>query len=202
MFYFPKKWENRARKSKIIIEAYRMRYVAVEYYAKEFGVMSDSKRVVLRSTSNTELTRLIGREGDLSIGKDGLFRFQFMDDNGQVRTLRSGIQGQLGSLDLPASKEVCFQTKNSVYVFEKTEREMGLFSYEHNEMDSPATISYEDYNALRTTVDKLRRGDNQRLTLQEQTVVRQKWEKVNKDIHDGKTTILPPERRETVGMDR
>ena len=161
----------------------------------------NSKRVILKSTSNFGLSYLTGKEGTLSIGQDGLFRFQFLDDQGQLRTLQSGIQTQLGSLDHPASKEICFQTKNSTYVFEKKEKELSLWGAERNQLSLPE-ISYEDYNSLRNTVMELRRGNNQGLTMQEQGTILKRWEKVNLDIHDGKTTILPPKVREHSGIER
>lgn len=164
--------------------------------------MKDSKRVQLKSTSNRNYSCLIGKEGILSVGEDGLFRFQFTDDAGEQKVLRSGIVQALGSLEHPASKEVCFQTKNSTYVFEKTEREMGLWGAERNQLDSPPEISYEEYDSIRKTVEGLRRGDNQRLTLTEQNTVLKKWEKVNKDIKEGKTTIMPPKTLKRDGVER
>lgn len=154
--------------------------------------MGNSKRCTLRSTSNSALTWIIGREGDLSIDDKGVFHFKFKDDNGVVKDLTSGVVSCLGSLEHPASKEIGFQTKTSIYVFDKTELEHGLWGAERGQLDAQPTITYEEYNSLRNSVEGFRRGDNQRLTLSEQQQVMRKWEKVNRDIKDGKTTILPP----------
>lgn len=164
--------------------------------------MSETKKCVLRSTSNPNMAWIIGREGNLSIEENGKFSFSFLDDAGNLKTLSSGIVGCLGSLQHPASKEICFQTKNSVYVFDKKELEHGLWGAEREQLDAQPSISYEEYGALRKTVDGLKRGDNQHLTLSEQKTVLQKWEKVNRDIKEGKTTILPPKVRNDVGVDR
>ena len=164
--------------------------------------MGNSKRCTLRSTSNSALGWIIGREGDLSISENGVFHFKFLDDNGVLKDLSSGVVNCLGSLEHPASKEISFQTKNSVYVFDKTELQHGLWGAEREQLDAQPTISYEEYDSLRRTVEGFRRGDNQRLTLSEQQQVRRKWDQVNRDVKDGKTTILPPKARENVGLDR
>lgn len=164
--------------------------------------MGMSKKCVLRSTNNPNMTRFIGKEGDLSIAEDGRFMFKILDENGRLDGFSSGIVSCLGSLEHPASKEICFQTKNSVYIFDKKELEHGLWGAERGQLDSPPEISYEEYDSLRQTVAGLRRGDNQRLTLSEQQTVLRKWETVNKAIKEGKTTITPPKARGDVGMDR
>lgn len=164
--------------------------------------MSSSKRCTLRSTSNPAFSWVVGREGDLSIAENGVFHFKFLDDNGVLKDLSSGVVNCLGSLEHPASKEISFQTKNSVYVFDKKELQHGLWGAERGELDAQPTISYEEYDSLRKEVAGLRRGDNRRLTLSEQQQVMRKWEKVNKDINEGKTTVLPPKQRDSAGIDR
>lgn len=76
-------------------------------------------KVVLSTTTNPKMQQYVGKEGDLSIA-DGKFCFQFVSDTGG-KTLSSGIVRQLGDMKNPVSKEICFDTKNSTYIFKKKE---------------------------------------------------------------------------------
>lgn len=152
--------------------------------------MENTKRVILRSTDNPNFAYLIGKEGDLSVGQDGKFYFSFQDASGKVQTLASGIVGCMGSLELPASKEVCFQTRNSSYVFEKKEREMGLFSYEQNAAPTKEKIPYSEYDALRQTIAGFQRGDYQHLTQLEVSAVIARWNAVNEAVQSGRAELV------------
>lgn len=87
-------------------------------------------KTILKSTTNSNLKPYIGVEGELTLGADNKFHFTFMDGAGNQRKLSSDILGQLGNLEHPASKEVCFKTRHSEYVFEKKIKQRdSLFSY-------------------------------------------------------------------------
>ena len=95
------------------------------------GVRGEKEMVkaVLKSTSNTNMQKLIGTKGQLEV-REGKFHFHFKDAANESYDLSSGIVRQMGDLAHPASKEVCFETKNSTYVFEKTENVRdGLFDW-------------------------------------------------------------------------
>lgn len=90
-------------------------------------------KAILKSTSNASMQRIVGIEGQLEVGTDGRFHFRFVDESNQKLDLSSSIARQMGSLENPASKEVCFETHNSTYVFEKRENvREGLFDWTKN----------------------------------------------------------------------
>lgn len=99
----------------------------------------------LKSTSNSNMQYLVGVEGVLSYEADNKFHFRFVKD-GKSLDLSSHVKSQLGDLDNPLSEEVCFQTNNSIYVFEKIEKiREGLFSHHKgNSLDNKILNAQEE----------------------------------------------------------
>lgn len=76
-------------------------------------------KATLKGTNNKAFAHLINQTGDLFVS-EGKFYFQFLNEKtGEFQTLTSSILGCMGSLINPSFREVTFQTRNSMYVFEK-----------------------------------------------------------------------------------